>query len=96
MDPVLDSRLKSIEDKLDENHKMLTRVRRTQIHGQLFKIFYWSIIILLALGSLYFIKPYLNQLLETYTGVQDASDQFQDNIPNLRNVNQLINQIQGI
>ena len=95
MDPVLDARLKGIEEKLEKNHQLLIRIRRVQKHGQLFKIFYWAVIILLAFGSFYFIQPYFNQLVETYTGVQDTQTQLQNSIPSLNNVSELINQLKG-
>ncbi len=96
MDPVIDARLKSIEEKIEKNQQLLIRIRRTQRHGQFFKIFYWVVIILLACGSFYFIQPYFNQLLETYTGIQTTQEELKTSIPNLNNVNELIQQIKGI
>jgi len=96
MDPVLDARLKGIEEKLEKNHQILTRIRRTQRNGQYFKIFYWVLILMLAFGSFYFIQPYLSQLLETYTGIQTTQEQLQNSIPNLKNVNGILDQIKGV
>jgi hypothetical protein len=95
MDPILDSRLKAIEEKLEKNHQILTRIRRVQRNGQLFKVFYWVLILMLAFGSFYFIQPYLSQLLETYTGVQTSQEQMQNSIPNLKNASSLIDQFKA-
>ncbi len=95
MDPNLDTRLKGIEERLEKNHQLLVRIRRVQRNGQLFKIFYWVLILMLAFGSFYFIQPYLSQLLETYTGIQTSQEQVQNSIPNLKNVNSLIDQFKA-
>jgi cell division protein FtsL len=95
MEPSLDARLKSIEEKLDKNNQLLVKVRRVQRQGQLFKILYWVLIVLLAFGAFYYIQPYVNQLLETYTGIQDTQEKMQSTIPNLTNINELINQLKG-
>ena len=95
MDPILDSRLTAIEEKLEKNHLLLTRIRRVQRNGQLFKIFYWVLILMVAFGSFYFIQPYLSQLLETYTGIQTSQEQLQNSIPNLKNVNSLLEQFKA-
>lgn len=95
MDPNIDARLKSIEEKLEKNNQLLVKVRRVQRQGQLFKILYWVLIILLAFGAFYYIQPYVNQLLEAYTGIQNTQEKIQTAFPNLDNVNELINQLKG-
>jgi hypothetical protein len=95
MDPIIDARLKGIEESLEKNHEILVRIRRVQKNGQLFKLFYWILIILAAFGSFYFIQPYLSQLVETYTGIQSTQKQIQNSIPNLKNVNGILNQLKG-
>lgn len=99
MDPVLDTRLKGIEEKLDKNQQLLIKIRRVQRHAQLFKIFYWAIIILLACGALYYIQPYVDQLISVYTGgdgsVEQAQNKLKTSIPNLNNVDELIKQLKG-
>lgn len=95
MDPIIDARLKGIEDKLEKNQELLVRIRRTQRQGQYFKIIYWVFIILLAFGSFYFIQPYINQLMETYTGIKDSQSSFQNSFSDLNNLNNLIQQFKG-
>ena len=96
MDPILDSRLTAIEEKLEKNQQVLLRIRRVQRNAQLFKVFYWILILMLAFGSFYYVQPYLSQLLETYTGIQTTQEQIQNSIPNLKNVNGLLDQFKTL
>ena len=95
MEPDIDARLKRIEETLEKNHNLLVRIRRVQRNGQLFKIFYWILIFLFALGAFYYIQPYLNQLIEAYTGIQNTQEQLQNSIPALKNVDGILNQLKG-
>lgn len=96
MDPNIDARLKGIEDKVEKMYQILARMRRAQRHATIFRIIYWSLIILTALGALYFIQPYLNGILEAYTGVQTTQEQLKDSIPNLHTVSDILDQLKGI
>ncbi len=96
MDPLINARLKGIEEKLEENHQLLVKVRRVQRHGQYFKIFYWVLIILATFGAFYYIQPYLAQLMETYTGIQDTQEQFKNSVSDYGSINNIIEQFKGI
>ncbi|MBP6857804.1 MAG: hypothetical protein KBC11_01265 [Candidatus Pacebacteria bacterium] len=95
MDPNIDARLKSIEEKLEKNTEILTRIRRVQKNSQLFKIFYWTIILLATFGAFYYIQPYLNQLVETYTGVQNSQEQIKSSFADFGSINDIISQLKG-
>ncbi|KKQ05240.1 MAG: hypothetical protein US17_C0005G0007 [Candidatus Nomurabacteria bacterium GW2011_GWF1_36_47] len=47
---------------------MLKKLITFQKWNQIYKIVYWAIIILSAIGALYFIKPMLDNLVSVYTG----------------------------
>ena len=51
-----------------ENNEMLKKLILFQKWNQIYKIAYWSIIILSAIGAFYFIKPMLGNLFSVYTG----------------------------
>ncbi|HAQ02724.1 hypothetical protein A2467_02130 [Candidatus Nomurabacteria bacterium RIFOXYC2_FULL_36_8] len=51
-----------------ENNEMLKKLITFQKWNQIYKIVYWAIIILSAIGALYFIKPMLDNLVSVYTG----------------------------
>ncbi len=55
-----------------ENNKMLRSIQRTARIGQVMQIMYWLLIIGASVGAYYFVQPYLEQLLEAYSGVQDG------------------------
>ena len=74
MDEQLNTRLKIIEDKLDENQKVLVKLRNAQRTANYIKIVYWGFIILAGLGAFYFIKPVLGQLGEAYGITSNNSD----------------------
>ena len=97
MDPNIEARLKSIEEKLDKTYNLVFKVRRVQKHSQMFRIFYWTVIILATLGAFYYIQPYLNQLLETYTGIQTTQEKLQQySMPDLNSLNSILDQLKGI
>ncbi|MFZ4500554.1 MAG: hypothetical protein ACOYMZ_03660 [Minisyncoccia bacterium] len=66
MDPLLDARLKAIENKLDETTKILVAMRRAQKTAAVMKWLYWLVIIGVGIMSLYLIQPYLEQLKGAY------------------------------
>lgn len=96
MDPNLDARLKGIEEKLEKNHELLVRIRRVQRNSQLFKVFYWVLILFATFGAFYYIQPYLSQLLETYTGIQTTQEQMKTSMPSASNLNSILDQFKGI
>ena len=95
MDPNIDARLKDIEEKLEKTYQLVYKVRRVQKNGQLFKVFYWTLIILATFGAFYYIQPYINQLVETYTGVKDTQQQLQNSMTDFSSINNIINQLKG-
>jgi hypothetical protein len=95
MDPIIDARLKGIEESLEKNHEILVRIRQVQKNAQLFKLFYWVLIISATFGAFYYVQPYINQILGVYTGFQGTQEQMQNNITNLGDLNGIINKLKG-
>lgn len=50
----------------EENNAMLRRMRRSILIGRVVRIAYWTILIGISIGALYFIRPYVDQLREVY------------------------------
>lgn len=96
MDQNLEERLNTIEKKIDENHVILVRIRRVQRNAGLFRLFYWLLIIGLTAGSFYFIQPYLQQISEVYSGFQDTQQDIKNTIPDIGNLNKLLEQVKGL
>lgn len=86
MDNELKSRLESIEHKLDQMQKMVTKIRRVQRRTNTARLLYWLFLALLALGAFYFIQPAINQLKSIYNfgGTDDT-----------QNLNTLLQQLNG-
>lgn len=53
-----------------ESLKILKKINRGRIIGNLFSFLKWLIIIGTALGAYYYLQPYINQLLDLVKQVQ--------------------------
>lgn len=51
-----------------ENNGLLLELYKIQHRAQITRILYWCLIILVSIGAFYFLKPYLGNLLNVYTG----------------------------
>ena len=66
-----------------ENNELLLKIRNIQRWGQITSIFYWFIIIGVTIGAFYYIKPYLGNLLNVYTGGVSGINNISDITKNL-------------
>ena len=55
-----------------ENNTLLRKIRNSARISSIMRLFYWLIILGLSFGSYYFIQPYLDQLRQIYSGVNDG------------------------
>ena len=99
----MDQEVKSLlEENLrlsKENNKLLLKVRSVQRWAQITRVFYWFIIIAVSLGSFYFLKPYLGNILNVYTGgvsgmnsVEDIKTSLQDKKAEMQDLLKSLNQ----
>lgn len=58
--------LKKLHDLGQENNKMLRTLKRYLYINSFFSILKWFVILAATLGTLYFIQPYVNQVVNTY------------------------------
>lgn len=49
-----------------ENNELLLKVYKIQKWGQIVRVGYYVVLVLIAVGALYFIKPFLGSLLGVY------------------------------
>ena len=68
-----------------ENNELLIKVRNVQRWAQITKVFYWIAIIGVSFGALFYLKPYLGNLINVYSGgvsgvnnIGDISTQLKD------------------
>ena len=79
---------------LVENHEMLKKLVFYQKWNQIYRIAYWAIIILSAVGAFYFLQPLMGNLINVYTGgvgvsnINSVSDL--KNIGNNKNIQDMI------
>ncbi len=52
-----------------ENNEMLQTLYRSMWWGRIFRIFYWTLILGLMVGSYYYAQPYIESLLKTYKNI---------------------------
>lgn len=83
-------RLKKLEKLVEENNRMLHKMRRAQIIGGVLRVLYWVIIIGFAVGAFYFVQPYLDGIYSTYSGIQNGVQTSRENIPSLPNLGGLL------
>ncbi len=79
-----------------ENNEMLKKLVLFQKLNQIYRIVYWAIIIMSAIGAFYFMKQYMGNLISLYTGgigdtssINDITNGFKNN--NGNKVEDLIN-----
>jgi hypothetical protein len=68
MDPEVKKLLEESIKLSKDNNILLHKIRSVQRWGQIARIFYWILIIGVTIGAFYFIKPFLGNLLNVYTG----------------------------
>ena len=62
-----------------ENNVILTKIRSVQRWGQIARVLYWVLIIGVSVGAFYYIKPYLGNVLNLYSG----------GVSNMQNINDI-------
>ena len=75
MSPEDKSVLMEIVELSRENNKMLRSIRNASRWARAWRVFYWIVIIVVTLGSYYFVQPYIAALRSVYSGFQENVDQ---------------------
>ena len=68
-----------------ENNELLLKIRGIQRWQQITHVLYWFLIIAVSIGAFYFLKPYLGNLLNVYTGGVSGINNISDITNNLKN-----------
>ena len=74
-----------LRDTVNENNKMLHKMRRQAIAGNLMRVVYYLVIIGFAVSSYYFLQPFVeagrenvNAIIESIRGIQNAASGISD------------------
>ncbi|MFA6385464.1 MAG: hypothetical protein WCW29_01830 [Candidatus Paceibacterota bacterium] len=68
MDPEVKNLLEENLKLSKENNELLLKIRSIQRWQQITRIFYWVAIIGVSFGALYYLKPYLGNVMNLYSG----------------------------
>ncbi len=95
MDPEVKQLLEENLRLSKENNVLLTKIRSVQRWSQISRIFYWFIIIGASLGAFYYLKPYLGNLVNIYSGGVSGVNNISDITKNFNQsqINDLLNSL---
>jgi len=72
-----------------ENNELLLKVYKIEHWAQITRVLYWFIIIGVSIGAFYFIKPFLGNITNLYTGGVSGINNIGDITKNLSNKEQI-------
>ena len=76
MDPQDKAKLDKALALSEENNRILKSLQRYMRLGRLMSLLYWVVIIGVSVGSFYYLQPYINQILKTYSSFQNLGSYF--------------------
>lgn len=76
---ILNQTLKLVE----ENNKILRRIRRGNRISLVIRSIYWIIILGTAFGTYYFIQPYMKIITENFSSIKENVDSLKDVTKNI-------------
>jgi hypothetical protein len=91
MDEDLRKQIQVSIDLNKENNDLLKKIRRTQKLNQIYKIFYWIVIVGFSYGAYQFIQPYLTGMMDLYSMGSSVSGSNINNLSDVKNIENLLN-----
>jgi hypothetical protein len=76
MNPEERALLERILKLSEENNQILHKMQRSMRLARIMSLVYWIFIIGSAIGAYYLIQPYLEQLMNVYSGAKSNIDSF--------------------
>lgn len=76
------------------NNDILVKMERAQRWGRIFKVVYWSVILATVFGVYYYLQPFIEQLLGTYSDLLSGVDSMKSangSLPDIKILNELLN-----
>jgi hypothetical protein len=68
--------LQKILQQSEENYAVLKKLQRAERMRTIFRVLYWLIVVLIALGSYYVIQPYINSVKDLTGSIPGVSSFF--------------------
>jgi hypothetical protein len=91
MDPESKKLLEETLELVQENNKMLHRVRSVQKWATFWSGLKIIVIIGLALGSFYFLEPYINKGVDLYNSISNTTQKVKGAADNVKNITDIPN-----
>jgi TRAP-type C4-dicarboxylate transport system permease small subunit len=76
MDPESKKILLETLELVQKNNNILQSLRRSMRIQRIMSFLYWALIIGSAFGAYYFLQPYIDQLMNVYSGAGDILNNF--------------------
>jgi hypothetical protein len=86
MNPNIEAEIADIKRKVEENNKLLKKIHATGRWNMILGLIKWLVYFAIIIGTYAILQPYVNQMLETYAGIQESAGALSD----------IKNQAQGI
>ncbi len=87
MDPEIKKLLEKTAQLTEENNVLLRKMNRRARWGSIMHLLYWIVILGFSFSSYYFIQPYLNKILSTYSSFQTNVSGLNGGIDKLKALN---------
>ncbi len=66
----LKNNLEETREIVERNNELLQSIERTMFWRRVFTVFYWVVIIGIAIGLFYFLEPYADRVIDAYNQLQ--------------------------
>lgn len=76
----IESQLDRLEEQLEENTRIIKKIYRAHIISRIITLFYWLLVIGVAIGAFYFIQPYIDAVINAVNGINNTKDTILDGI----------------
>jgi len=78
MNPNIEAEIAQIKQMVEENNKLLKKIHAAGRWSMILGFVKWAVYIGLIVGSYALLQPYLTQMMETYTGIQESAGALSD------------------
>lgn len=68
-----------------ENNRMLTKLYRYQRWQKASRVLYWLVLVAIALGAYYYVKPYIQRVQQTYDDITASIEKAGDTANSIQN-----------
>lgn len=96
----MDQELRNLLEKTlqvsEENNELLRKLYRSQKWSQFMSVMYWVLIIGVTFGVYYYLQPYIETVLGTYTNLISGIDTINQKSQSLPDVNAISNFLKGL